>query len=122
MTETGITTTTPDPKAHDDGHLRAYLIVFGLLCIFTAVSFVCNELERHEQISKHASLAMIMGVAVIKAICVAVIFMHLKQDWGKVFFIVIPVSIMSVMMIIVFLPDILIAWHHVPIAPLDGQP
>ena len=48
--------------------------------------------------------------------------MHLKQDWGKVYFIVIPVSIMSVMMIIVFMPDILLAWHHVPIPALDGQP
>jgi caa(3)-type oxidase subunit IV len=122
MTETGITTTITDPKPHDDGHFRSYLIVFALLCGFTAVSFVCNELERHDKISKHASLAMIMGVAVIKAVCVAVIFMHLKQDWGKVYFIVIPVTVMGIMMMIVFCPDILIAWHHVPVPPLDGQP
>jgi caa(3)-type oxidase subunit IV len=121
MTETGTQVGT-EAKPHDDGHLRSYLIVFALLCGFTAVSFVSNELERHGQITKYTSLGVILSMAVFKALCVAVIFMHLKQDWSKVFFIVIPVSVMSVMMIIVFLPDILIAWHHVPVPPLDGQP
>jgi hypothetical protein len=43
---------------------------------------------------------------------VALIFMHLKFDFGRLYCIIIPVSIMAVMMIIVLLPDIVIGWHH----------
>ena len=45
----------------------------------------------------------------VKAACVAAIFMHLKFDFGKVYCIIIPVSIMAVMMIIVLLPDIVLS-------------
>ena len=122
MTETATQSST-EPKAHgDDGHLKAYLIVFALLCVFTTSSFAFNEMQRHEQITAHTSLALIMGVAVIKAVCVALIFMHLKFDWGKVYFIVIPVTIMGIMMIIVLLPDIVLSWHHIPAPPFDAQP
>jgi caa(3)-type oxidase subunit IV len=122
MSETATPSMADNKAHHDDGHFKAYLTVFALLCVFTAVSFVCNELDRHGHISKHTSLAVIMGVAVIKALCVAVIFMHLKTDWPLVYFIMIPVMVMSVMMIIVLLPDIVLTWHHVPIGPLDAQP
>ena len=125
--ETGITA-NPEPKAHGDGasEFKAYLTVFALLCGFTAVSFICNELERNEVIGKFTSLAFIVLVAVIKAACVATIFMHLrsvavngKGDWSLVYFIIIPVTVMSVMMIIVLLPDIVIYWRHVPAAPFN---
>lgn len=122
MTETGIPSTVPPTTHDDDAHFKAYLIVFGLLCVFTAVSFICNELDRHHIIGKHVSLVIILIVAVIKAVCVGVIFMHLKQDWGKVFFIIIPVTVMGIMMIIVLLPDIVLSWHHVSAGPLDAQP
>jgi caa(3)-type oxidase subunit IV len=109
---------------HAEGRseFKAYLVIFALLCVFTAVSFVCNELERHGVLGKHASLVIIMAVAVVKAVCVAMIFMHLKWDFSKVYFIIIPVSIMGVMMMIVFLPDIVLVWHHAPPPPLDAQP
>jgi cytochrome c oxidase subunit 4 len=114
---------SPAAEAHDDAaHFKAYLMIFGLLCIFTAVSFVSNELDRHGVISKYVSLAIIMAVAVAKATCVGYIFMHLKADWSKVYFIIIPVTIMSIMMIIVLLPDIVLTWHYVPAAPFDEQP
>ena len=37
--------------------------------------------------------------------------MHLKYDWGKVFFMMIPAVILATMMIMVFLPDTVLAWH-----------
>ncbi len=55
---------------------------------------------------------LIVLVAIIKAVCVASVFMHLKFDWGRLYCIVIPVSILAVMMVIVLLPDIVIGWHH----------
>jgi len=111
---------TPSGHNEDSAHFKAYMVVFALLCVFTAVSFVVNHILGQN----HTSMLIILGVAVVKALCVAMIFMHLKTDWGKVFFIVIPVSVMSVMMIIVLLPDIVLTWHHQPIeaqAALDSQ-
>jgi hypothetical protein len=36
--------------------------------------------------------------------------MHLKQDWGKVYCIMVPVLIMCVMMVIVLMPDGVLGW------------
>src|SRR5687767_14059608 len=103
-----------DAAAHHDdaAHFRTYIAIFIALCGFTAVSFFFNEMVRREVISPMTSAVAIMIVAVIKAGCVAYIFMHLKADWGKVYCIMIPVLIMCVMMIIVFLPDGVLAWRR----------
>lgn len=89
---------------------KAYITIFGALCVFTALSFVFNTMANAGWISHLTSAGLILLVAIIKATCVAYIFMHLKQDWGKVYCIMIPVIIMSVMMVIVFLPDGVLGW------------
>ncbi len=112
-------------ETHDrDREFKAYIIVFALLSVFTAVSFVANyfEHEPHRLISPHTGLAIIMGVAFIKALCVAFIFMHLKKDWGKVFFIVVPVVVMGLVMMIVLLPDMVLAWNYQPVFGVESQP
>src|SRR5262245_55507719 len=78
----------------DAAHFRAYIGIFIALCGFTGISFLFNELVRWGAISAMASAMVIMMVAVIKAGCVAYIFMHLKSDWGKVYCIMVPVLIM----------------------------
>jgi hypothetical protein len=57
-------------------------------------------------------MGLIMIVSVVKATLVALIFMHLKFDWGRLYFLVIPVLILGVMMMVVLLPDIVIGWHY----------
>ena len=100
-----------DAGAHDlDALFKAYITIFVALCIFTAVSFIANTLVHAGVISAMASAAVILIVAIIKAGCVAYIFMHLKQDWGKVYCIMIPVVIMCVMLIIVLMPDGVLGW------------
>jgi caa(3)-type oxidase subunit IV len=89
-------------------NFQAYMMVFYALCVFTAASFGVNWALGQN----HTSAAIILGIAVVKALCVALIFMHLKFDFGKLYCIIIPVSIMAVMMVIVLLPDIVIGWHH----------
>lgn len=90
-----------------------YLVIFGALVIFTTVSFVANYLAHPEVefITKATSFVIILGVAVCKAVLVAMYFMHLKFEWGKLYFLVIPVMILTVMMMIVLLPDIVLTWH-----------
>ena len=101
-----------DSGGHDEAALfKAYIKIFIILCVFTAVSFGVNELVRAHVISAMVSLTIIMTVAVIKAGCVAYVFMHLKWDWGKVYCIMIPVVIMCVMLIIVLMPDGVLGWH-----------
>jgi caa(3)-type oxidase subunit IV len=93
-------------------NFRMYMTIFYALCVFTALSFVFNEMARHEIITYTTSVALIILVAVIKSACVASIFMHLRFDWNRLYCIVIPVSILAVMMVIVLLPDIVLGWHH----------
>jgi len=87
---------------------NAYMAVFYALCVFTAVSFLANWLLGQGQ----ASMWIILAVAVVKATLVGMIFMHLNFDWPKLYCIIIPVCVMGVMMMIVLLPDIVLAWHH----------
>jgi caa(3)-type oxidase subunit IV len=100
---------SPPAKAADHGpNFQAYMYVFFALCVLTATSFLANLLLGQG----HASLVIIMAVSVIKATLVAMIFMHLKGDWPKLYCIIIPVCVMGVMMMIVLLPDIVLSWHH----------
>ena len=115
MSETGHATT------HDAAHdlrIKAYFTVFIALSIFTAVSFLANEAVRQGWIGVETSVAIILVVAVIKAFLVGLIFMHLNFDWGKVYFIIVPIGILGIMMMLVFMPDIVIAWQPGQ-APLD---
>ncbi len=105
----------PD-TAHADSHgdvTRAYLVVFGSLAVFTAASFVIYEAEvSWHLISKYTAFALIMGVAVVKASLVGLYFMHLKWDWAKLYFMIVPEFILGTMMMFVLLPDGVVAWHH----------
>lgn len=105
-----------DSHGHDAGHhgprISLYLIVFGALCVFTAMSFFINDMVREERLKPEHGLFFILGVAVCKALLVGAFFMHLKWEWGKLYFIIIPVSILGVMMMLVLLPDNVLVWHH----------
>jgi len=94
--------------------LNAYLMVFGALCVFTAVSFVVNLILG---IGSHTGMAIIMAVAVVKATLVAMFFMHLKFEWFKLYFLIVPVMILCVMMILVLLPDIVFSRSAQPWPP-----
>jgi cytochrome c oxidase subunit IV len=99
---------------HGETHAEAgpkfgtYIGIFAVLSVCTLLSFVSNAILGQN----HTSMGVIMVIAVIKALCVAAIFMHLKFEWGKLYFLIIPVMILGVMMMLVLLPDIVIDWHH----------
>jgi caa(3)-type oxidase subunit IV len=95
---------------HAGPNFQTYMAVFLVLCICTAVSFVVSAILGHN----HTSASIIMAVAVVKATLVAGIFMHLKFDWGKLYCIIIPVCILTVMMIIILSIDQVLVWHAYP--------
>ena len=95
---------------HAGPSFQAYLMVFGALCVCTAASFIISALMGHN----HTSASIIMAVAVVKAVLVAGIFMHLKFDFGKLYCIILPVCVVTVMMVIILSIDIVLAWHALP--------
>lgn len=101
---------TSEHAAEHGPSFQAYMMVFGALCVCTAVSFIVSAIMEHN----HTSAGIIMGVAVIKATLVAGIFMHLKFDFGKVYCIILPVCVVTVMMVIILSIDIVLAWHALP--------
>jgi cytochrome c oxidase subunit IV len=100
--------------SHHDDHagpgFQTYMFVFYALCVCTALSFIVNFALGHNL----TSAGIIMIVAVIKASLVAAIFMHLKFDWGKLYCIILPVCVVTVMMVIILSIDATLAWHAYP--------
>ncbi|MSQ95409.1 MAG: hypothetical protein EXR98_12735 [Gemmataceae bacterium] len=99
-----------DEHEHAGPSFQAYMYVFYALCVCTALSFVVNFALGHNL----TSAGIIMFVAIIKATLVAGIFMHLKFDWGKLYCIILPVCIVTVMMVIILSIDTTLAWHAYP--------
>jgi cytochrome c oxidase subunit IV len=117
-----------DPNTHsdeatvgfDEHHgpgVKAYLVIFAALSAFTLVSFVANRLAQPDEtthqsiITPHQSFVIILGVAIVKATLVGAYFMHLVVDWRKLYYLLIPAFILGTMMMIVLMPDIVLAWR-----------
>ena len=106
---------THDSIAGEGGHvhhgptLPVYLAIAAALSVFTAVSFIVSAAGYAHTMG---GLTIILGVAVCKATLVGMFFMHLKYDWFKLYFMIIPVFILAVMMMLVLMPDTVVAWSH----------
>jgi cytochrome c oxidase subunit 4 len=107
----------PDTTHQDAGHgptYQLYMVIAVALTIFTAVSFFVNMAVHYEVLTAFNGFVVILLVAVVKASLVGLFFMHLKYDWGKLYFLIIPAFILGTMMMIVFLPDMVFAWQPMP--------
>lgn len=108
-----------DSHTHGHGEVKTkiYMAIFGALCGFTLVSFVANYAAHPDVrwISSHTSFVIILGVAVVKATLVAMYFMHLVFDWGKVFIMIVPALVLGPMLMVVLLPDIVLS--HLELVP-----
>jgi cytochrome c oxidase subunit 4 len=100
-------------RKHHGPSLSMYLGVAVILGVFTASSFIFNEMVRHDMLSKMGGLWLILGVAVCKAALVGAFFMHLRYDWFKLYFLIVPALILAVMMMIVLTPDGIMAWRTI---------
>ena len=105
-------TDTHHDESHGAADFKAYMVVAVALSIFTACSFIFNWMARHDYITHFVSFVLILGVAIVKATLVAMIFMHLKWDWKLLYFLIGPVFIMGAMMMMVLMPDILLGTLH----------
>ena len=78
----------------------------------STMSFIVNYAVRREVLSPHAGFALILLVAVVKAVLVGTYFMHLLVDWAKLYYFIFPTFILGAMFIVVLLPDIVLSWPH----------
>ena len=60
-------------------------------------------LRSQDKITAHEGFNLILGVAIIKALLVAMIFMHLKWDWGKLYFLIVPTFVLAPMIVFALL-------------------
>ncbi len=104
----------------DHGHL--YRFIFGLLCVFTAVSWLADECK--EYIPGVWLLPIIvLGVAVMKALCVLLIFMHIKFERAWKYVLLAPTTILAIGLPLALLPDVGVHYYHmdVPQDPISDQ-
>jgi cytochrome c oxidase subunit 4 len=110
--------TDPHHAEHGGHHhgptFKLYMAVAAALAVVTCVSFVVNGLVTDKTLTPVMGFIIILGVAVFKAVLVGMYFMHLKYDWGKLFFMIIPAFILATMFMVVLMPDIVLAWHNDP--------
>ena len=102
-------THTESHAAADHGHgdMEAlYLKIFGVLVICTAISFVTVSSWWVHSVGHEAGHIVVMIVAVIKALLVAMFFMHLKWDWNKLYFMLVPSLAVGTILCCALLPDI----------------
>ena len=101
----------------EHGTEKIYLSVFGALVVLTGVSFLTVN-ESLWPFGAQAGHTLVMIVAVCKAVLVAMFFMHLKWDWFKLYFMIVPPLVMGALMICALMPDLTFAhsikWAWLP--------
>ena len=100
---------------HGSHHVN-YLAVFCALCGFTALSVVFDVMS----FDNHAiTIVLVMAVAVAKALCVMMFFMHLKFEGNWKFILLAPTTILAIGLPLALMPDVGVA-YYTPTAPQKG--
>lgn len=104
--------------AHDDhsAHHVNYLAVFVALCVCTALSVLFDVLSFENRM---ITIVLVLAVAVAKALCVMMFFMHLKFEGNWKFVLLAPTTILAIGLPIALLPDIGVH-YYTTLAPQDG--
>jgi cytochrome c oxidase subunit IV len=105
-----------DHAGHDTHHVN-YLLVFIVLCVFTAMSVVFDTFRPSSQ----ALLAvLVLAVAVAKALCVMAFFMHLKFERNWKYVLLAPTIILAIGIPLALLPDVGVHYYAVS-APQEQE-
>jgi caa(3)-type oxidase subunit IV len=92
-------------EAHEHHEHPNYLAVFGVLIVLTAVSFFTVSPFWLNTMGHRSGPMVVMIVGVIKATLVAMYFMHLKYDWFKLYYMIVPALILGTFLVCALLPD-----------------
>jgi cytochrome c oxidase subunit 4 len=104
--------------SHDAHAHPPYKFIFGVLCLFTGISWLADELK--DFIPGAGLLAVIvLGVATVKALCVMLYFMHLKFERPWKYVLLAPTCILAIGLPLALLPDIGVHYYVVDV-PQDS--
>lgn len=92
---------------HHESHLGTYLAVFLVLCVCTALSVIADVVHFAP---RPVTIAVVMAVAVTKALCVMLYFMHLKFERAWKYLLLAPTIILAAAIPFALAPDI--AMHY----------
>ncbi len=93
-------------ETHEGHHPHPnYLAVFGVLVVLTAVSFMTVTALWRSTMGEGAGPMVVMVVGVIKATLVAMYFMHLKYDWFKLYYMIVPALLLGTLLVCALMPD-----------------
>jgi len=95
--------------SHDEishGGIGKYLAVFVALCALTMCSFLTYFDFWRDNISVHASRALMMAVSCTKAMLVIMFFMHLLWEANWKWVLTIPATFMSIFLMLMLVPDV----------------
>ena len=97
--------------AHDDhsAHSVNYLYVFAALCGFTALSVVFDGMGMF--VSHNVVIVLVLAVAMAKALCVMMFFMHLKFEGNWKYVLLAPTTILAIGLPLALLPDIGVTYY-----------
>ncbi|MDB4637498.1 cytochrome C oxidase subunit IV family protein [Planctomycetaceae bacterium] len=96
--------------AHDDhshGNV-AYIVIFFALMIFTAISIVADVVHIPSAALK---TVIVMSVAVAKATCVLLFFMHIKFEGNWKYILLAPTTILAIGLPIALMPDVATSYY-----------
>lgn len=97
--------------SHETHHVN-YLAIFGILCVCTALSVIFDVIH----LNKALTIVLVMAVAVTKALCVMMFFMHLKFEGNWKFVLLAPTTILAIGLPLALYPDVG-ASYYTPTAP-----
>ena len=96
-----------DHDDHSHGHV-SYLVIFFALVIFTGISVIADVVHIPSTALK---TVIVMSVAVAKATCVLLFFMHIKFEGNWKYILLAPTTILAIGLPIALMPDVATSYY-----------
>jgi cytochrome c oxidase subunit 4 len=97
---------------HDSHHVN-YTAIFGVLCVLTVLSIIADLTK--SRLGAVALASVVMGVAVFKATCVLLYFMHIRFEGPWKYILLAPTTVLAMALPFTLAPDISFHYYTVQV-------
>ena len=104
--------------AQHESHAGSYRWIFLTLCGLTIISWIADSVE----LSGASVGVIVMVVAALKALCVMMVFMHLKFEGSWKYLLLAPTIILAAAIPFALAPDIGLHYYPVDVPQSHVQP
>lgn len=91
-----------------------YKFIFVLLCGFTALSWIADE-SKSLMPNNFVLAVVVLAIAVMKATCVLLYFMHLKFERAWKYILLAPTTILAIGLPLALLPDVGVHYYDIDV-------